>query len=338
MTTTNVQQELGDRLNAIIGKCISEATGISALKPLLGGAVQEIWSFDANTARGDIPLVLRRANAWADESNGAANGLSTEGLVIQEVSKTAVPVPHVYYILDQDDGLGSGFVMQRVSGETIARKILRDDAFANVRPKLARRCGEILAGIHQTSRAGLPLLRESSTQLEREHYLREFISYGIARPIFELAFRWLEDNMLPTSAPTLVHGDFRNGNLIVGQDDVNAVLDWELAHLGDPMEDLGWFCVNSWRFGNIDHPAGGFGSREELFAGYESVSGHKVNPHRVHYWEVLGTLKWGLMCEGMGLAFASGIDRSVERGAIGRRVSETEIDLMQLLTSSYGVS
>jgi aminoglycoside phosphotransferase (APT) family kinase protein len=128
----------------------------------------------------------------------------------------------------------------------------------------------------------------------------------------------------------LVHGDFRNGNLMIGPDGIRALLDWELTHLGDPMEDLAWLCVNSWRFGQIDQPVGGFGNREELYAGYEAAGG-RVDEPRVHFWEVLGSLKWGIMCQ-MGAAdFVSGVDLSVERAAIGRRASETEIDLLRLL-------
>ena len=128
-----------------------------------------------------------------------------------------------------------------------------------------------------------------------------------------------------------LHGDFRHGNLLIGPDRVRGVLDWEISHLGDPMEDLGWICVNSWRFGEIDKPVGGFGSREELFEGYEAAGGDPVDPQRVRTWEVLGTLKWGIMCMTMYQIFASGGDPSVERAAIGRRSSETEIDLLALL-------
>ena len=101
-----------------------------------------------------------------------------------------------------------------------------------------------------------------------------------------------------------MHGDFRHGNLIIGPDGIRAVLDWELAHIGDPMEDLGWICVNSWRFGEIDKPVGGFGTREELFAGYEAA-GRRVDPDRVKFWEVMGTLRWGVMCCGMMQRFRS---------------------------------
>lgn len=97
------------------------------------------------------------------------------------------------------------------------------------------------------------------------------------------------------------------------------------------MEDLGWLCVNSWRFGNRDLPVGGFGSREALFSAYEAATGQSVDPERVRFWEVFGTLRWGVMCLYLAFGHLDGSERSVERAAIGRRVSETEIDLLQLL-------
>jgi aminoglycoside phosphotransferase (APT) family kinase protein len=160
---------------------------------------------------------------------------------------------------------------------------------------------------------------------------REYQSLNWPKPVFELALRWLTDHDPgPPQQEMLVHGDFRHGNLIIGSNGVRAVLDWELAHLGDPMEDLGWICVNSWRFGEIDKPVGGFGSREELFAGYEEA-GRKVDADRVKFYEVLGTLRWGVMCGGMMQRFRLGPDHSMERAMIGRRASETEIDLLRLL-------
>ena len=132
-------------------------------------------------------------------------------------------------------------------------------------------------------------------------------------------------------ALTLVHGDFRHGNLMIDENGVASVLDWELAYVGDPMADLGWLCVNSWRYGHT-LPVGGFGTREQLFEGYEAAGGRRVDPQRVRFWETLGTLRWSVMCEGMMQAFRDGFDRSVERLAIGRRSSETEIDLLRLLS------
>jgi aminoglycoside phosphotransferase (APT) family kinase protein len=160
---------------------------------------------------------------------------------------------------------------------------------------------------------------------------REYRSFDWPRPVFELALRWLAaHDPGPPEEVTLVHGDFRHGNLIIGDDGLRAVLDWELAHLGDPMEDLGWVCVNSWRFGEIDKPVGGFGSREELYAGY-AEGGRRADPERAGFWEVMGTLRWGVMCCGMMQRFRKGPEHSMERAMIGRRASETEIDLLRLL-------
>jgi aminoglycoside phosphotransferase (APT) family kinase protein len=143
---------------------------------------------------------------------------------------------------------------------------------------------------------------------------------------------WLRDHLPPPRERRLVHGDLRNGNMIIDAHGLQAVLDWEIAHLGDPMEDLGWVCVNSWRFGELDKPVGGFGPREELFAGYEAVSGQPVDPEEVRWWEVLGSLSWGVSCAAIGVADYSDGDRPLERAMIGRRASECEIDLLRLLT------
>jgi aminoglycoside phosphotransferase (APT) family kinase protein len=242
-----------------------------------------------------------------------------------------VPSPRVLHVLEPANDLGRGFIMAKVEGETIPRKILRDAQFDAVRPKLAHQIGEILAGIHAIDRTALPHLRTMSSTSEIAQLDAEYRSFGWPRPVFELALRWLADqDPGPSAQLTLVHGDFRHGNLIIAQDGVRAVLDWELAHLGDPMEDLGWICVNSWRFGEIDKPVGGLGAREDMFAGY-AARGGVVDPARVNFWEVMGTLRWGIMCCGMMQRFRDGPDHSMERAMIGRRASETEIDLLRLL-------
>jgi aminoglycoside phosphotransferase (APT) family kinase protein len=242
-----------------------------------------------------------------------------------------VPSPQVLHVLDEQDSLGTGFVMNRVEGETIPRKILRDPEFAQARPTLARQIGEILSRIHKLPHDALPKLRTMTASIEIDEMQRDGRAMGKPRPVFEYALRWLRDHDPgPASQITLVHGDFRHGNLMIGPDGIRAVLDWELAHLGDPMEDLGWVCVNSWRFGEIDKPVGGLGSREQMFEGYAAAGG-RVDPDRVKFWEVMGTLRWGVMCCGMMQRFRDGPEHSMERAMIGRRSSETEIDLLRLL-------
>ena len=308
------------------------ATGVADAKRLSGGASQETWSFDIAHPGGTIGAILRRAPPGYGAAPGRAAGLDAEAVLMQLAYDAGVPSPKVLHVLQAADELGTGFIMQRVAGETIPRKILRDEEFASARPKLARQCGEILAGIHGLPASGLPQLRRMDAATEVAELQQEIDNFGWPRPVFELALRWLSDHDPgPSERVTLVHGDFRHGNLMIGNDGVRAVLDWELAHLGDPMEDLGWICVNSWRFGGIDKPVGGFGTYDDLFAGYEAASGIKVDPARVKFWEVMGTLRWGVMCVGMMQRFRMGPDHSMERAMIGRRSSETEIDLLRLL-------
>ena len=146
--------------------------------------------------------------------------------------------------------------------------------------------------------------------------------------------RWLLDNLPPPAPAALVHNDFRNGNLMVSPDcptGVVAVLDWEVAYIGDPMRDLGWICTNSWRFGRSDLPVGGFGHYDDLLAGYESVSGRPVNRAALKFWEVYGSFWWAVGCLGMAEHYRTGPDRTVERPAIGRRSSECQVDCVNLL-------
>jgi aminoglycoside phosphotransferase (APT) family kinase protein len=307
------------------------ATGVTGAAKLSGGASQETWSFDIVHPNGYVGAILRRSPKGYGAAPTRAAGLDAEARLMQLAHDAGLPSPKVMHVLTPQDDLGTGFIMARVEGETIARKILRDEQFARARPILARQLGKVAAGIHGLPREKLPKLRESSSTTEIAELGREYRGFGWPRPVFELALRWLADHDPgPSREVTLVHGDFRHGNLIIGSDGVRAVLDWELAHLGDPMEDLGWICVNSWRFGEIDKPVGGFGSREELFAGYEE-GGRKADVTRVKFWEVMGTLRWGVMCCGMMQRFRMGPDHSMERAMIGRRASETEIDLLRLL-------
>lgn len=331
---------MSETFEADLARCVMRwcvgATGIANAARLSGGASQETWSFDIMHPDGNIGAILRRAPSGYGAAPERAAGLDAEAVLMQRAYAAGIPSPPVMHVLDTVDELGIGFIMGRIAGETIARKILRDDAFAAVRPKLARQVGDVLRGIHGLDRATLPQLRHMNPATEIAELTRDYRGFDWPRPVFDLALRWLADNDPgPAQHETLVHGDFRNGNLIIGEDGIRAVLDWELAHFGDPMEDLGWICVNSWRFGAIDKPVGGFGSREEMFAGYEAAGG-RVDAVRVKYWEVMGTLRWGVMCCGMMQRFRAGPDHSMERAMIGRRASETEIDLLRLLAPRAG--
>jgi aminoglycoside phosphotransferase (APT) family kinase protein len=306
---------------------------IAGLTRLSAGATQEIWRFGLYRDEVETPVILRRAPGGVRVSDSAV-GLGVEAGLITAAQAAGVPVPPVLHVLEDEDGLGQGFVMGFMEGETLGGRIARGEAFAAVRPRLARQCGEILARIHAIDPTDFPTLSRAAPADLLAQYRAAYVASAWPRPVFDLAFRWLEARCPPRpAAPRLVHGDFRNGNLMIGADDgVRAVLDWELAHVADPMEDLGWICVNAWRFGVLDKPVGGFGTREDLWAGYEAAGGAPVDRDHAHWWEVYGSMRWGVMCCGMTAAFR-GADPSVERAVIARRTSENELDLLRLLAA-----
>ena len=273
-------------------------------------------------------LILRKDAAHENPANDRA----TEHALMRFAFAHAVPVPaqHFWFELAANE---TGFVMDRIAGETIPRRILRDAPYAGARAKLAAQCGEVLARIHALPIASLPALPVPAEPVALrfiDEQRARLDSFGDPHPVFELALRWL-DAHLPRLRPlALVHGDFRNGNLIVTEQGLTSVLDWELSHLGDPMEDLGWLCVKSWRFG-APLPVGGFGTREKLFDAYARASGSAVDAESVRFWEVFGTLKWGLICKLQAEYHLRGIKPSLELAALGRRVCETEYDLLLLL-------
>ena len=287
---------------------------IRELRRLTGGASRETWSFDALLDGAWRPLVLRRDRA------GRAP-LTVEAAAIRAAARAGVPEPAIVAAGD------SWLIMERVEGETIPRRILRDDAYAEVRPKLASQCGEILARIHSIGLDEIPGLATHDALVD----LRAMIgAFDDPSPALELGLDWLGRNRPRAVDDCVLHGDYRNGNLIVGTDGIRAILDWELVHRGDPMQDLGYLCVRAWRFGG-ELPVGGFGSYDDLFEAYERVSGRAVDREAVRWWEVFGTVWWGGACMLQAWRHLSGSEPSVELAAIGRRVWEQEYDVLLAL-------
>ncbi len=295
---------------------------VSDLTRLTAGASRETWSFVADGQK----LILQR------ERSGGVGRLRHEPALLRAAHGAGVPVPEVVIDGSRSDALERPFMVVRfIEGETIARRILRDDAFARARSAFVRDVADALGRLHSLPTTSIPGLDASDPLTMYEKLLHDL---GQPHPAFDLVIRWLHDHRPPTDRRAIVHGDLRLGNVLVDECGVRAVLDWELAHVGDPMEDLGWLCVRAWRFGSRA-PVGGIGSYEELFEAYERASGVRPDADVVRWWEVFGTLRWGVICIMQMTAHITGMTRSHELAAIGRRVCETEYDAFRLLEGRW---
>ena len=304
---------------------------IDGLRRLSGGASRETWSFNAKKADGTTQqLILRRDPPGLPLPVGRTGGMPLEAILFETAARAGVPVPTIRASGDADDDvLETGYlVMDCVDGETIARKILRDQPYAHARSVLVSQLGEAAALLHAVAPESVPGLVEMHP-LQKYREVLDLLDHH--SPTFELAFRWLDAHRPKPIDPVIVHGDFRLGNVIVQPGGLAAVLDWELAHLGDPAEDLGWLSVRAWRFGS-PHEAAGIGSVDDLLRAYHLANGRpEVDAARVHWWIVAGTLMWGVMCVTQANAHTSGAIQSVELAAIGRRIAEQEHDLLTLM-------
>ncbi|MGB3887395.1 phosphotransferase family protein [Gordonia sp. (in: high G+C Gram-positive bacteria)] len=317
------------RMQTGLEEVLTEALGegdahVFELSRVPAGASRQTWSLRATTPAGTHDLILRLDLPGAREDSS----LTREAALMSKAGAAGVPSPRVIADGIEHPGIGGDFiVMSRVDGETIPRKLLRDSQFAEARQVLPAQLGAALARLHTVDVSDLNDLPDGD---ELNVWRDELHRLDEPMPTFEYAVRWLEQHRPPSSRRTLVHGDFRNGNFIVGPEGLRAVLDWELAHVGDPLEDIGWLCVKAWRFGG-DKPVGGFGNLDDLVTAYEASSGYRIDREALHWWQILGTLKWGIICVHQAQRHLSGAARSVELASIGRRVSENEWELLELL-------
>ena len=299
---------------------------IKQLIHLTGGASADI---NRIILANDDELIVRRT--LSQEKSVMAIPKILEAKIQKVVKKNGAPVPAIIFEFSEGEKIGEGYVMEAIPGETIPRKILRDKKFASAREKLPFEIGKSLAKIHQTQLDDLKALDQVTFSDSLGKLFQVYLSFNQPQPVFDLAFKWLEAQKLTEYGDVLVHGDFRFGNFIISEENLESIIDWELAHIGNPMEDLGWLCVRSWRFGNVEKRVGGLGDIKDLIAGYESNSDIKIDESQLDIWQLYGSLRWGVICMMQTFAHLSGMVNSVEKAAIGRRVSETEFDLMNMI-------
>jgi aminoglycoside phosphotransferase (APT) family kinase protein len=314
---------------------------VRTLRLLAGGASQEAWAVGLAFDAGDeLTLVMRRDMGGV--LNFATLSRAAEFAVIATAYAGGVPVPKPYFEPCEIAGKPA-FFMEFVTGEAVGRRLVTDPAFAEARALLPEQLAEALAAIHRIDyrAAGLgellggPAPGRSALSVEFERLYAELDSLDEAHPALELALRWLSRNEPPReSETTLVHGDFRIGNVLVDpQRGLRAVLDWEFCHYGDPHEDVAWVCLRAWRFGNVALEAGGIAPRETWLQAYERASGRAIDRTRIAYLEVLGNVKWAIGAAMQARRHLSGLEPSIELASLGRLAAEMEFEALRTLAA-----
>ncbi|MCC6709100.1 MAG: phosphotransferase family protein [Gammaproteobacteria bacterium] len=256
--------------------------------------------------------------------------------VLQLLHPEGLPVPEPIFEFDADDSLARAYVVAFVDGESLPRRLLDAPNFAPARQRFCAQAGEFLGRLHALDPAPAEFLADFPDSIDPiAATMGRIDRWGVSLPALELAVRWLERNR-PSNAPRrLLHGDFRTGNMLMDEQGIRAVLDYECAHLGAPMEDLGWLCLRSFRFGHVDKPVGGFGPREPFYAAYAAASGKAVDPEEVRWWEIFGFIRWAHHNVMQMYGHVTGARRSTAFAACGRNIALIEYELLMTLQGHY---
>lgn len=308
---------------------------ISDPKPLSGGASRDTWLFTAQYGDTQEKLVLRR-----DLPTQMFDGALTreqEFLLMRAAYEHGVQCAQVRYLCTDNAVLGSPFfVMAYKAGVSIGVKVVQSPELAQARARLPEQLAQQLATIHALPLDGLDFLPRppQGVQAAQDTINQMYLildGLRVKSPTWEWCLRWAQRHLPAPIADTFVHGDFRVGNLLVDENGLSAVIDWEFGHVGDPDEELGYICMRDWRFGNGKAHFAGIADRETFLTAYERYSGRSVDRARVDWWEIMGNIRWGIICMSQANRHLSGQERSVELASLGRRSAEMQLEALRLI-------
>ena len=321
-------EELGEHLSDLLNTSVE----VEKVTLLAGGASKEVWKVEGATPEESLDLLVRRAAGGEIYSDTLS--LEQEYQVLQAAYEAGVKVPKPYGYFEDLDGR-EAFVMERLEGESIGRRLVRKEEFESTREALPQRLAEELSRIHAVPLESLPSLpgaqSEPATDYNLESLERELDLLEEPHPAIELGLSWLREHVPASHGVVLNHGDFRIGNFLVSEEDLVGVVDWEFAHLGDPAEDLGWPLVRAWRFGEDHLRLGGIGEVEPFLERYNSLTGREISKEELFYWEVLGNVRWAIGSHNQAQRHLSGQEPSVELAILGRLAAEVEYEILSLL-------
>lgn len=326
---TCIEQFLLEKSGAITARIVEA-------RLLSGGAIQENWwltvSFQGGPYDGVLACVLR-----CDAASGVAvsHSRAEEFALLQAAFAAGVTVPEPLWLGNASVFGRDFFVMRKAAGTAAGFRLVKDMTLGGDREQLVQRIGAEMAKLHGIvpPRADLAFLPVPvlSPALQGVHEFREFLdAHHTPFPALEWGIRWLEKNAPVTPERVLTHRDWRTGNYMVDEYGLTAVLDWEFAAWSDPLEDIGWFCARCWRFGQFDKEAGGIGSRDALYRGYESVTGKPLDRAAVFFWEVYAHVRWAIIALQQGERHVSGREPSLELALTAHIVPELELEILNM--------
>lgn len=339
--TQRTSEDLARAVEALLSERTRSEAKVKALQPLFGGACQDNYkvelSFSGGDFAGDRRVVLR---SDANQSLPGSVNRAQEFQVIQAAVAAGVRTPPARWLSEGLVRPGAGaYFLDWAEGEAIGRRVVKHPELAAARETLPEALASELAKIHTVTRASAPSLEIDRDGQRGKGPAEAALAYARLmanrmrepHPAIELALRWCADHAPAMAEETLVHGDFRTGNFLVTPAGLSAVLDWEFAHFSDPMEDVGWICVRDWRFGQNQLPAGGLATRQRFYDAYARASGRAVDPAQVHWWEVMGNVRWAVGSVMQGERYLSGEESDLELIAIARRAVEMEYEALRLI-------
>lgn len=323
------------KLEAYLSTQTGTTAVIDEITPLAGGASRDSWAITMRLDGQPQRLVLRKDQTT--QMNDEALTRWQEFRLMQRAYDSGVKVARMRWQCDDSQWLGQPFfIMDYVDGISIGRRVIQLPELAHAREVLPEQMAEQLALIHQMSVEDLDFLPRpdagrSPAQVALEYTYRVLDELRAHVPAFEFALRWAVQHAPVCDEVTFVHGDFRIGNMLVDPHGLTAVIDWEFGHLGDPHEEIGYLCMRDWRFGNHHLHAAGLCPRERFIQAYESSSGRTVDRSAVDWWEIVGNIRWGVICLAQANRHLSGLDPSVELASLGRRSAEMQLEALRLI-------
>lgn len=333
MGTDMTEVGLASRLASWLGAQEGGPVEVSGLSMASAGARRVNALFDVRRPTATTRLALTMIPTAAIQILDVRDEAGVRALA----EDAGVPVPHVHHVCTDESVLGGAFFLSTaIDGETVPRRVLRLVQSTGIGEQVAGQLGSAMARLHaiDTDHAPAALVRPPgdapiAAALEQlDVLLAELLDPS---PTFAYGTRWLERNA-PPEPPTLaiLHSDIRTGNIIVAADGLRAILDWETARIGDPMEDLAWPCQRMWRFREDDKMVGGMGHVASLHDAYVGDGG-AWDEERFQWWRLLGTIRWGLGLAGQARTHLDGSFPSIVMAASGRRVPELEYDALLLM-------